>query len=181
LDSGRDCLVNYDNVDCLTTKQGNKLAKKSFYSHKFKTAGLRYGIATCIATGDIVHIDGPHPPGDWADVTCFRKYVKPRLDPGERVEADDGYIGEDPVFVVAASGLRFMESKEKNDVRAVIRLRHETVNERVKEFKVLTDRFRHNILKHGDCFRACAVLTQASFHYDKHPYEVKDAMARAGY
>ena len=160
MDSGWDCLVNYNNLDCLTTKQGNKLAKKSFYSHKFKSAALRYGIATCIATGDMVHIDGPHPPGDWADVTCFRKYLKPRLDPGERVEADDGYIGEDPVTVVIASGLRFIESKEKKDVRAVLRLRHETVNERVKEFKVLTDRFRQHFKTRGlfSCMR-CAHLS----------------------
>ena len=49
-----------------------------------------------------MHIDGPHPPGDWPDI---------ELDVGERVEADDGYIGEDPLFVVAASGLRFMETE----------------------------------------------------------------------
>jgi hypothetical protein len=151
-DVGRDCLCNVDHVDCLTTKQGHKKAYKSFYSHKFKTLALRYGLATCIETGYIVHIDGPHPPGDWPDVECFRIYMKPKLDRGERVEADDGYIGEDPTFVVAASGLRFMESEAQTNVRKTLRMRHETVNERIKQFAVLTDRFRHDILKHGDCF-----------------------------
>jgi hypothetical protein len=176
---GRDCLISVDGVDCQTTKQGKSV--KAFYSHKFKSSGLRYGVASCIQTGNIVHIDGPHPPGDWNDLMTFRKYVKPKLDQGERVEADDGYQADDPEFIVSASGIRYMETRGKKNVRRVIRNRHETINERLKQFHVLSERFHHDISKHSACFRACAVLTEISFHYDKHPFEVSDAMALVSY
>ena len=90
-------------------------------------------------------------------------------------------MGEDPVFVKASSGIRFMETEPHKNARKIINLRHETVNARIKQFKVLTDRFRHDILKHSSCFRACAVLTQLSFKYDKSPFSVTDALDLAGY
>ncbi|KAL7568137.1 hypothetical protein ACA910_019530 [Epithemia clementina (nom. ined.)] len=89
----------------------------AFYSHKFKSSGLRYGVASSIVSGNIVHVDGPHPPGNWNDLTCFRKYLKPKLEPGERVEADDGYLGEDPGTIVAPGGIRFMETKATKNAR----------------------------------------------------------------
>ena len=132
-------------------------------------------------TGDIVHLDGPHPPGDWNDLMTFRTHLKDKLDDGERVIADDGYKAEDPYCVVAPGGLRAGDNKQKKKARGLVGGRHETINERVKQFKVLTDRFRHDIGKHGDCFRACVVLTQLSFNYDKAPFDLEDAMTRAGY
>lgn len=74
-----------------------KGAEKAFRSHKFKHAGLRYEIAVCILTGDIVWVIGPFPCGAWPDISIFRFALKYLLDENERVEADDGYIGEDPL------------------------------------------------------------------------------------
>ncbi|KAL7556178.1 hypothetical protein ACA910_015297 [Epithemia clementina (nom. ined.)] len=108
-DQARDCLMNYNGIDCHTTKQGQSV--KAFYSHKFKSSGLQYGVTSSIVGGNIVHVDGPHPPGNWNDLTCFRKYLKPKLEPGERVEADDGYLGEDPGTIVAPGGIHLMETE----------------------------------------------------------------------
>ena len=36
------------------------------------------------------------PAGAWADITIFRHALKHHPDKNERVEADDGYIGEAP-------------------------------------------------------------------------------------
>ncbi|KAL7559441.1 hypothetical protein ACA910_010001 [Epithemia clementina (nom. ined.)] len=93
-DQAHDCLTNYDGINCRTTKQGP--SGKAFYSHKFKSSGLQYGVASSIVGCNIVHVDGLHPPGNWNDLTCFRKYLNPKLEPGERVEADGGYLVEDP-------------------------------------------------------------------------------------
>jgi hypothetical protein len=177
-DKGRDCLVDIDGVDCRTTKQG-KVAK-AFYGHKFKSSGLRYGVGSSIQKGDIIHIDGPHPPGDWNDLMTFRQYVKPKLDMDERVEADAGYEAEDPGTVVSSSGIRFMETQKVKKLRGTIHSRHETINERLKQFKVLSERFHHDIEKHSQCFRACAVLTQLSFEYDKGVFSLEDSL-RIGY
>ena len=46
---------------------------KDWYSHKFKCAGLRYELVTCIATGDIVSFTGPFPCGTTGNPTkCFQ-------------------------------------------------------------------------------------------------------------
>jgi hypothetical protein len=144
-DKGRDCLIDYDGVDFITTRQGK--IPKAFYSHKHNGPGLRYSVGTCIETGDIVHIDGPHPPGDWNDLTIFRVYLKPWLDVGERINADAGYSGDDPECVVSQGGIRYMETPGRKMARGLLRKRHETVNERLKQFHVLSGRFSHDNLK----------------------------------
>ncbi|KAL7577483.1 hypothetical protein ACA910_004764 [Epithemia clementina (nom. ined.)] len=178
-DQARNCLANYNGIDCPTTKQGP--SGKAFYSHKFKSSGLRYGVASSIVGDNIVHVDGPQPPGDWNDFTCFRKYLKPKLEPGEKVEADDRYLGEDPGKIVAPGGIRFMETEATKNAQRRLRSCHETINERLKQFQILSECFCQNILKHGDVFRACAVLSQLSFQYNKGPFEVENALATAGY
>ena len=47
-------------------------------------------------TGHIVWLMGPFPAGDWNDITIFRFALKHMLEEHERVEADDGYRGENP-------------------------------------------------------------------------------------
>lgn len=169
-DVGNKCKVTVDGVDCLAEGSG-----KAFYSHKFKKAAFRYELGVCIRTGDIVLIHGPFPPGDWPDLNIFRDAIKEALELGECVEADDGYRAEDPACVRAPSAPRFMEDKWWHKKRGKGRKRHETVNERVKEYGVLTIRFRHDYEKHSMCFRACAVLTQLSFDYGKRsPFEVRN-------
>jgi hypothetical protein len=162
-----------DGVDCRTTKQGK--SRKAFHGYKFKTSGLRYTVATSIFEADIVHIDGPHPPGDWNDLQTFREYLKPWLDPGERI------VAEDPATIIAANGIRGPEPEEFKTIRKYLRNRHETCNSRLKQFGILSGTFRHDILKHGACFRACAVLTQLSFEFGgKKLYDMDEMLRSAG-
>ena len=72
---------------------------KQFYSFKFKKSALRYEVALCILTGDIVWINGPYEPGVWNDIAIFRAGIMHHLEDGERVEADDGYIGKALTYV----------------------------------------------------------------------------------
>ena len=48
----------------------------------------------------------------------------------------------------------------KHEMKFNARVRQETANERLKNFKVLATDFRHDLNKHEDCFFACAVITQ---------------------
>ena len=66
-DIGNDCLVNVDGTDFLISHSGRR-----FYSYKFNHSGLRYEVATCIRTGDLVWISGPWEPGIYNDVSVFR-------------------------------------------------------------------------------------------------------------
>lgn len=167
-DIGNDCLVSVDASDCPTTNQGAKT--KSFFSFKFRGPGLRYEIGVSIILADIVWVHGPFPPGDWPDIEIFRHAMKQALDKNERVEADDGYKGEDPEFIKTPSGI--VHDEEKLALRSRVRSRHETVNKRLKQFECLSSEFRHDILFHGKCFRAVAVLTQLSIEHGMHLFSV---------
>lgn len=160
-DVGNDCMLQVDGTDCKATNQG--VCPKAFYSFKFKSSGLRYEVANNIITDDICSITGPMPPGDWPDVEVFRFALKGDLDENERVETDDGYIGEDPCFTKCPGGIRSMEDERWHAKRSKARNRGETVNHRLKTFGVLGGTFRHDIEKHSMCFRACAVFVQLSF------------------
>ena len=165
-DVGNDCLVSVDATDCEIPRQS--AAPEAFYTHKHNGPGLRYEIALCILTGDIVSVIGPFPCGDWPDIEVFRFALKQMLGDCERVEADDGYVGDDPVNVrVPGSVVHNHDGKQKY-VRARVRRRHETVNKRIKQFKCMDTVFRHDLSFHAACFRACAVLTQLSIN-NGHP------------
>jgi hypothetical protein len=157
-DKGNDCLISVDCTDCKTKKRGN--SQKAFWSFKFRSCGLRYEVGICILTGEIVWINDPFPCGDWNDITIFRHDLKHCLEDGERVEADDGYLGEDPLTTkVPKSGVH-LHGEAMLKMRQRVRARHETVNKRIKQFTIVRDTFRHDLSLHGHCFYACAVLTQ---------------------
>lgn len=155
-DGHSNCLMSVDGSDfraCLSFWPG-------YYSHKFNSSGLRYEVALCIQTGWIVWINGPYPAGKWPDITIYRHRLKNHLLENEVVEADKGYRG-DSTTVCPDDCLTFGEWQLKFHVRA----RHETVNKRMKDFKVLSDRFRHKVNRHDLsrhelCFTAVAIITQ---------------------
>ena len=105
-DNGSDCLVSVDGVDFEIEEPYpyHREVSKIWFSHKFKGPGLRYEVAVCIQTGDIVKIEGPYCPGDWNDAMIFADSTIPLLDEGERVEADGGYHHHDPEYAKTPNG-----------------------------------------------------------------------------
>lgn len=152
-DKGNDCLLSVDGTDFRIFEQG-----PTFYSHKFKGSGLRYEIGLCILTGSIVWINGPFECGKWPDISIFRSALISELQDSERVEADDGYLGEAPTHIKCPKS--FCNPKETEFMQQRVRNRHETVNKRFKQFGILKQAYRHNISNHGDVFRAIAVITE---------------------
>lgn len=132
-----------------------------FSSHKFAgKSGLRYEVGICILTGDIVWINGPYECGIWPDISIFRDALVSSLAPNERIEADDGYLGEHPEHVKCPKGFANDEITEFMQQRA--RNRQETMNKRFKLWGILKQVFRHKqkLVEHGDIFRAVAVICQ---------------------
>jgi hypothetical protein len=152
-DIGNDCLVSVDGTDFRIQHAGRR-----FYSYKFRASALRYKVALCILTGELVWINGPFEPGIWNDISIFRSAILGELDEGERVEADDGYIGEAPRHVKCPSSITQREDTELS--QSLVRRRQETVNRRFKQFGVLNQKYRHDIRDHGDIFHCIAVITQ---------------------
>jgi hypothetical protein len=145
-----------------------------FSSHKFaKKSGLRYEVALCILTGDIVWINGPFPCGLFNDISIFRNSLLSNLSANERVEADDGYIGEAPQHVKCPKCIT--NPPETEFMQQNIRNRQETVNKRFKNWGILKQVFRQKqkIPDHGDVFRAIAVLTQISINEGEQLFECR--------
>jgi hypothetical protein len=167
-DRGADCLVTVDGTDCRIPEYGS-----TFYSFKFRKSALRYEVALCIQTGDIVWINGPYEAGLWNDIKIFRDGLLAMLSPNKRVEADDGYVGEAPCYVKCPKS--FTNPPETEAMQQRIRNRQETVNARFKQWGVLKQVFRHkdNIGSHGDCFAAVVVITQASINNGDRLFDVR--------
>lgn len=93
-------------------------------------------------------------------IKIFRDGLRNQLDDGERVEADVGYIGDCPYYCKCPKSIVHKEGQQQ--MRGELRMRHENVNKRFKNFECLANRFRHPLNKHSPFFRAVAVLTQLS-------------------
>ena len=166
MDKGNDCLVSVDGTDFQVPQRD-----KEFYSFKFRKSALRYKVALCILTGDIVWINCPFPAGKYNDIKIFRNSLIGHLDQGERVEADDGYVGEHPKYVKCPMGNANL--LETEPMQSNVRHRHETVNKRFKNWGILKQVFRNDLRKHRIVFSAIAVITQIAIEMGDPLFKVR--------
>ena len=162
-----DCTMSCDCVDFGIPNQG-----PAFSSHKFKKkSGLRYETCLCIQTGDVIWINGPRPCGRYPDMSIFCYALMSKLGDAERVESDDGYIGEAPLHSKCPKS--FVNPEECECMQQRVRNRQETINKRLKEWGVLRNMFRHvdKLHKHGNVVRALLVMTQISINLGKKLFE----------
>jgi len=157
-DVGNDCLMSIDGTDFRIPQTGEAKTRNWFASHKysFKSA-LRNEIRVSIIGGDLVWIQGPYPAGRLNDIAIFNKVLRHFLEPGERVEADNRYVG-------AADNIKCPDNPcnpvENEGMQSRASYRHETINGRFKTWGILQQTYRHDIRWHGEVFRAIAIMTQ---------------------
>ena len=77
------------------------------------------------------------------------------LPDGERVEADDGYVGEARRHIKCPSS--FTNTKDTEFIQQRVCNHQETVNRRFKNWSLLKQVYRHDITLHGDVFRAIVI------------------------
>jgi hypothetical protein len=53
-----------------------------------------------------------------------------------------------------------MNPAENRGMQGRVRVWHETLNRRLKNWGILSQVFRHHVLLHGNVFWACAIITQ---------------------
>lgn len=136
-----------------------------FMSHKFKGNGVKYEVGICIITGHMVWVHGPTRAGE-NDISVARQAFVSFLNDGEMAVADRGYRGE-PNHLKTPDFFHFRSADEYGEA-AVARARHETVNKRLKNKKVLVMPFRHPLQFHSACFRAVCVVEQLNIE-NGHP------------
>lgn len=120
---------------------------KKWFSHKFKGPGLRYEIGISIHSGDIVWASGGVPCGLYPDIKLAKElYV--HFAENEVTLADKGYRDQN-----------YFKNPE-NPFEKRILARHETLNGKLKNFAILSDRYRHPLKKHPIVFHACVNIVQ---------------------
>ena len=82
------------------------------------------------------------------------------LDSDERVVADKGY--SDEVCITPDT----ISTPIEASLLSALRARHETANKRLKQFGLLTAKFRHDSSFHAVCFHPVARITQHIFKYE---------------
>jgi len=172
-DSGslNDCLISVDGIDCRIPQQGPAIPGNPFSSFKFKGKfALRYEIGVDILAGNIVWIEGPYAAGKYPDVEIFRRGLAQWLDEFERVEVDEGYIGE--ALKVKCPGCPSNPTNHQSFQKRV-QGRHESLNGRFKNWEILKSMYSHDIMEHGNVFRAIAVVTQISIDEGERLFEVE--------
>ena len=122
----------------------------TWYSHKFHGPGVRYEIGVSLSEGYIVWAHGPFPCGSFPDIRIFNLGLKNHLLPNEVVLCDKGYRGNQII-----NDLNF-----NSHLGGVYLARHETANRRLKQFNVLSQRFKHDLSLHSSCFYSVLNLTQ---------------------
>lgn len=154
--AGQTTLTSVDGVDFKINEPKPFDAK--WFSHKFYHAGLRYEIALSLRKGEIVWASVGYPCGSFADLTIARELFVDFLEPGERSMADEGY--KDLRYFLLPNAFNNIRHKR-------IMSRHETINKRIKQFKVLAETYRHDLVKHKLCFHAVVNLTQLTIKYEE--------------
>ena len=144
------CRISVDGTD-VRICEPTPLSPK-WYSHKFHGPGLRNEIGIAIETGYIVRAHGPFPSGKYSDARIFKLVLKTRLLPHKNVVADGGYTDE--------RCRKTGSTPELTEFFSLVRARHQTANRRLKQFLVLSNRFRHKLALHLFCFHAIVNITQ---------------------
>jgi hypothetical protein len=150
------------------TKKGNL-----FGSHKYGgKSALGYELGIDILAGNLVWVLGPYPAGRWMDVKIFDDILSNllELEPGERVEADNGYVGHANKVKCPNNDCNPPENLR---VQSAARSRHETFNGCLNNWGILEKVYRHDITVHGTVFYACAVITQLSVANGEPLFEVE--------
>jgi len=148
--------MSVDGVHCRVNEPSNPRYSKNpeFYSHKFKHSALDYEIGLSIFENKVVWINGPFP-ASMHDITVFRSKLKSMIPDGKKVIADNGYNGEQCI-----SAPNSHDPPELRKFKSRARARHESFNSRLKNFKVLDEKFRHAIGKHQVIFESVCVICQ---------------------
>jgi hypothetical protein len=168
---GNGCTMTVDGTDFRIPQKGIVEKGNAFASHKYAgKSTLRYELSVEILVGNLVWIQGPYSAGKYTNIKIFNKVLHHFLEPGERVEADEGYCGHP--YKIKCPGKDANPAKNRA-MQGRVRALHEILNGQLKTWGILSQVFRHRITMHDDMFRVCAVVTQLTIENGEPLFEVE--------
>ena len=166
---GGACRITIDGTDCRI--QEPQPFSPTWYSHKFKGAGLRYEVGVAIATGWIVWVFGPFPCGACNNLGVARTMVQTMMETDKMYVGDKGYQ-DGGLFGYTPTGQHNYQQR----VEGLARARHETVNGQLKKWNVLSNKFWHPLELHNMVFFGITNITQLSIEEDSPTFQVDCCM-----
>lgn len=152
------CLVplSVDGVHCPVNEPSHPTLGKNpaYYSHKLNKAGLDYELAMSTYRNALAWINGPFP-ASHNDKTIFANGLGLLLKNGRKAIADHGYRGHENIMYANS-----FDTDEVRTWKGRATARQENFNCRIKTFKCLSERFRHDIKLHKIVFYAVCVICQ---------------------
>jgi hypothetical protein len=130
-------------------------------SHKFGgSPAFKYELAVSAVSDHIVWANGPFKAGK-ADVSIFRNSgLKMSLIwANEMAAADSGYAGDDRIRQ------KYEGFHEERIYNSNLRARQESVNQRIKNYGCMSQRWRQGDYEHFYYFRAVLALVQLEFEH----------------
>ena len=129
-----------------------------YYSHKFHKAALTYEIALALFEDKIIWMHGPERAAKH-NITMFRSGLRDKAGRGILGVGDRGFRGEPDHLSTPNS----FDPEELSKFKSQASAHQETVNNRMKTFQCLQQRWRHAVSKHQIVFEACIVIVQLQF------------------
>ena len=83
---------------------------------------------------------------------------------------DNRYEGESPLKVKCPSSIAVPDERQR--MMGIVRRRQETVNRRLKQWRILSDVFRPDLGMHGRVFSAIATITQLAIQHGEPLFQV---------
>lgn len=138
-----------------------------WYSHKFEGPAIKYEIATSFA-GDVAWGSEPYRGGK-GDREIFQDRLQ-GLTPENCVNLVDlGYVKDG---LAKVTHIRPTDSAADRKLKKRLLARQETLNGRLKNYAVLSHRYRHNVKDHSMDFNCCLVLCQMEIECGFRLFEV---------
>ena len=139
--------MTIDGTNFCIQQKGVAMKGNAFGSHKYAgKSALRYELGIDILKGNLIWVEGPYPAGAWPDIKIFLNSLAGHLLPGERVEANSGYVGHPDKIKCPNNDCNPVENL---GMQSAARSRHETFNGCLKNWGILKRTYRHNITQYG--------------------------------
>ena len=135
-------VMTVDGTHLTTLEPGDRDIPKdpAYFSFKHHSAGYNYEVGVDLFQSRCIWLKGPFPAGAYNDAKMFREGgLMARLkNDGKKAIGDEGYRG----FPEEISTQNTLDSKEVREFKTRARQRHEVYNSFLKQFEILSDRFR---------------------------------------
>ena len=135
-------VMTVDGTHLVSLEPGDSDVPKdpSYFSFKHHSAGFNYEVGVHLFESRCIWLRGPFKAGKWNDAKIFREkgLMRKLQRSGKKAIGDEGYRG----FPDEMSTANSLDSDDVKQFKARARQRHEVYNSKLKQFGILSERFR---------------------------------------